>query len=451
MCGAVAMLGRRGHRGHVSIAAPAPGRDDHRPMPATLGRCRGHLSRDSLTPNGTTPQGAWSLDRPGVIPLGVSLGYSLDMELRSIPPVPLFRPGRVGHCWCGCGTSVAWDKQFVQGHDKVALGALLKAEYGGLAGLLLQQGHGPYGVAARLHPRQPVTTQAARDALDAAAEPLPLRLVGAWDPAEHRPLGQRTDRWAVALREAGPRLRFDFEDVYAAPRQAALEAQPAYRAAQAAHQAAVERGAPAAEVRSLFFAVLAEEGAVPLLPIDKALDERNATGDLRAYRRAVEAIIEAEPRDIDAHAHLGNLDLLMVTGDNGQWAIRGFTAPVGRKRQKLLESALGHYEAGVVIGESSFPHRFGGCIEVSTNRPWSRAAHGLLNATWALGMTERAAAWAESLVWLDPGDAVAQSSLPRLLAGMTWEEAKEAEERDYMDLVRSLGPSARPAPRPVPR
>jgi len=39
------------------------------------------------------------------------------------------------------------------------------------------------------------------------------------------------------------------------------------------------------------------------LPIDRALDRRDTTGDADAYEQALHAITRREPRDIDAHAH----------------------------------------------------------------------------------------------------------------------------------------------------
>lgn len=49
-----------------------------------------------------------------------------------------------GTCWCGCGRQVGLGSFFAQGHDKVAEGALLAAEYGGsVAQLLHAHQYGP--------------------------------------------------------------------------------------------------------------------------------------------------------------------------------------------------------------------------------------------------------------------------------------------------------------------
>jgi hypothetical protein len=48
------------------------------------------------------------------------------------------------------------------------------------------------------------------------------------------------------------------------------------------------------------------------LPIDRALEHRDDTGDVGAYEQALRRIVAAEPGDVDAHAHLGNLYLSMA-------------------------------------------------------------------------------------------------------------------------------------------
>ncbi|MFS0700096.1 hypothetical protein AB6N24_09020 [Cellulomonas sp. 179-A 4D5 NHS] len=48
-----------------------------------------------------------------------------------------------GICWCGCGGEAALGAFFSRGHDKVAEGALLAAEYdGSVARLLAEHGYG---------------------------------------------------------------------------------------------------------------------------------------------------------------------------------------------------------------------------------------------------------------------------------------------------------------------
>ena len=48
------------------------------------------------------------------------------------------------------------------------------------------------------------------------------------------------------------------------------------------------------------------------VPIDHALDPRDATGDIHAYEHDLRAIIRAAPRDIDAHAQFGHLYLSLA-------------------------------------------------------------------------------------------------------------------------------------------
>lgn len=49
-----------------------------------------------------------------------------------------------GTCWCGCGVETGLGAFWARGHDKVAEGALLAAQYGGsVAQLLHKHGYGP--------------------------------------------------------------------------------------------------------------------------------------------------------------------------------------------------------------------------------------------------------------------------------------------------------------------
>lgn len=99
------------------------------------------------------------------------------------------------------------------------------------------------------------------------------------------------------------------------------------------------------------------------LPLDRALDQRDATGDVDAYERRLRAITRREPGDVDAHAHLGNLYLDMAdpTGP-----VTVTPPPDQRQRQAWLRTALGHYQTGVGVGELALPDPFTGVLVWST-------------------------------------------------------------------------------------
>jgi hypothetical protein len=95
------------------------------------------------------------------------------------------------------------------------------------------------------------------------------------------------------------------------------------------------------------------------VPIDRALDRRDATGDVDAYEHDLRAIIRAEPRDIDAHAHLGHL-YLSLASPGGDLVV---TPPADARQQRAwLRTALGHYQTGVGIAELALPDPFTGFL-----------------------------------------------------------------------------------------
>jgi hypothetical protein len=53
-----------------------------------------------------------------------------------------------GECWCGCGEEVPTRSFFVSGHDRRAESAVIKYEYGSVAGFLDAHGYGPGGKSA---------------------------------------------------------------------------------------------------------------------------------------------------------------------------------------------------------------------------------------------------------------------------------------------------------------
>jgi hypothetical protein len=141
-------------------------------------------------------------------------------------------------------------------------------------------------------------------------------------------------------------------------------------------------------------------GADSDVPIDRALDERERTGDQAAYRRAMKRIRDANYRDIDAWAHSGHEALARAD------AVAGTTKKSNARRTALLNEALGFYQTGVAVGELSLPARFTGVLPWSwiENRPFHRARHGLALAWWRLGDFDRAARVLRSGLWINPDD-----------------------------------------------
>lgn len=133
---------------------------------------------------------------------------------------------------------------------------------------------------------------------------------------------------------------------------------------------------------------LAEDGVLPRyrmpdpypgraeLPLDVALDTRRATGDVDGYEDELRRIVAAEPRDIDAHAHLGSLALQRHDGDFGD--LISWIGPTATERRRYLKEALAWYEAAVAVGEASLPMIFRGRLPVvrdaqpplPARRPW---------------------------------------------------------------------------------
>jgi hypothetical protein len=159
------------------------------------------------------------------------------------------------------------------------------------------------------------------------------------------------------------------------------------------------------------------------LPIDRALDERDATGDIARYRRALEGIVRREPRDIDAWAHLGNYYLDLAAPDI---TLPGVPPAGESQRRSWLRSALGHYQTAVGVAELALPDPFGGFLTWGhlDNRPFFRALHGMALALWQLGRFDEAEQTLLNMLWLNPMD---NQGARELLAGVRaracWEDA----------------------------
>lgn len=125
-------------------------------------------------------------------------------------------------------------------------------------------------------------------------------------------------------------------------------------------------------------------------PVNRALDGRDATGDLPAYRRALRSALDADPRFVDCWAHLGSEALDRAGGEAA-----------------ALKEALGFYQAGVTIAELALGEVFTGVLAWAEidNRPFHRALHGLGLTLWRLAEWDAASTVFGNCLWLDPGDA----------------------------------------------
>ncbi|MER5356551.1 hypothetical protein ABT093_40305 [Kitasatospora sp. NPDC002551] len=161
---------------------------------------------------------------------------------------------------------------------------------------------------------------------------------------------------------------------------------------------------------------LAEDGVLPRyrmpdlypgrteVPLDAALDTLRATADVEGYEDELLRIVAAEPRDVDAYAHLGSLALQRHDGEFGD--LISYVGPTAADRRRHLKEALAWYEAAVAVGEASLPMIFHGRLPWSEmdNRPFLRAVHGLALALWRLGRFNSAELVLVSLLYLNPTD-----------------------------------------------
>ncbi len=141
-------------------------------------------------------------------------------------------------------------------------------------------------------------------------------------------------------------------------------------------------------------------------PILEAVELREA-GDGQGARTRLMELLDRDLRCLDAHAHLGNQEFDLMP-----------------------DKALRHYEAGVRIGELSFPPDFDGVLPwaLVANRPFLRCLHGYGLTLWRLGRGDDAAGVFERVLRLDPSDAQGvRSLLADVRRGRSW-EAREEEE-----------------------
>jgi hypothetical protein len=352
-----------------------------------------------------------------------------------------------GRCWCGCGVPLVRPALFADLHRDQALRrhrlnervtAFLEepgvsADADGLAmAALASVGVGPDGICPWRWPRLVAVPPTPIAKLD----PLPLRFDGTDDLARHL-AGEYRNEWArhhpvgAAVLAEGERLAFAWlgDLLYEAQQAAEWEtrATPAARAARDRlrdlhAQGDVDPDTRMAALRALWQAE-AEFHVDKRLPLDRALDERERTGDVDGYVAELERIVEAEPLDVDAWAHLGNHHL------EAAWAAH---RRARRAAADQCRAALAAYQMAVAAVEVSLPIGFNGLLSWGKvqNRPVHRALQGLVMAAWWNGQTDTARAAAETMVWANPGDTVATSYLVDLDAGLEYPVARALHDDD---------------------
>lgn len=193
--------------------------------------------------------------------------------------------------------------------------------------------------------------------------PLRLEPFDRWDPAEEYwgEEGEPLEDWARAIIARGPRPAFEMEQVLPG----------------------TNPGDPHSD------------------PIIESNDLKDA-GEVAGARRILMALLAADLRCLDAHAHLGNL---LFDGSPGD--------------------ALRHYEVGVRIAELSLGEGFEGVLPWSLvdNRPFLRCLKGYGLCLWRLGRLDEAARVFDRMLWMNPSDNQGvRFLLPAVRAGERWED-----------------------------
>jgi hypothetical protein len=182
------------------------------------------------------------------------------------------------------------------------------------------------------------------DAKALGLTPLRMQDLGPWDPAEQYwgEEGEPIEDWARPIIARGPRPSFEMEQVL-----------PGF-----------DPDEPDDD------------------PICRSIELKDA-GDRHGARQMLMGLCEADLRCLDAHAHLGNLAF-----DAGP------------------ESAVGHYEVGVRIGELSLGEGFDGVLPWGwiDNRPFLRCLYGYGLCLWRLELFDEAAQVFDRILWLNPSD-----------------------------------------------
>ncbi len=203
-------------------------------------------------------------------------------------------------------------------------------------------------------------------------EPLGLQEWGSWDPEEE----------AWLFEEPGHPV---YEEIRAAA------ARPQYEMQQIVPEDAVELRWE--EDAILEAVALATAGAVG--------EAEDLLGDL----------LTADLRCLDAHAHLGTLEL------RSEWP-------------GALDRAARHYRTGIEIGRLTLGDDFQGVLPwgLIDNRPYLRCLHGHGLCLWRSGDLASAASVFRRMLWLNPGDNQgARFNLAAVEAGLSWADASAGD------------------------
>lgn len=136
-------------------------------------------------------------------------------------------------------------------------------------------------------------------------------------------------------------------------------------------------------------------------PIIEANDLRDAQ-EFTEARSLLAGLLESDLRCLDAHAHLGSMCF--------DWE---------------AQRALHHFEVGVGIGKLTVDESFVGLLPwfKLNNRPFLRCLNGYGLCLWRSGRWEEAQKTFETMLDLDPEDALdARSSLQLVVARENWQE-----------------------------
>ena len=143
-------------------------------------------------------------------------------------------------------------------------------------------------------------------------------------------------------------------------------------------------------------------------PDDLEYDPIIEANDLREVEQFEEArsllagLLETDLRCLDAHAHLGSMCF-----------------------DREVHRALQHFELGVCIGKLTVDDSFSGLLPwfKLDNRPFLRCLNGYALCLWRLGQWEEAQMTFQTMLDLDPDDALdARSSLQLVIAHEQWTE-----------------------------
>ena len=193
--------------------------------------------------------------------------------------------------------------------------------------------------------------------------PLRLEELGMWDPAEHYwgEADEPIDEWAKPIIAYGPRPEFEMEQV----------------------SSGFDIDDPSED---------------PIIISNELKD----AGDLLGAKRILMELCQADLRNLDAHAHLGNFFF-----------------------DSMPEKAIRHYETGLRIGELSLGDGFNGVLHwgLIDNRPFLRCMHGYGLCLWRLDQFDAAESVFDRMLWLNPSDNQGVRFLiDDVRAGTAWEE-----------------------------